>query len=80
MNTTCKRWGALWRSRTFLHGQQNHLVINMKDGMPVLFHTRKDARAWIKQRYGYIKDRPDLMAEPHGWRMPIPVRVVISCE
>jgi hypothetical protein len=42
-----------------------------------LFKTRKDARKYIKAKYGYIASRPDLRREPHGWRMPIPVKVEV---
>lgn len=43
-----------------------------------LFATRTDARAFIAERHGYIRDRADLRAEPHGWRMPKPVRVTVN--
>ena len=37
--------------------------------------TRREAREWIKKHYGYISERPDLQIEPHGWKMPVPVKV-----
>jgi len=46
----------------------------------VLFRTRQAAREWIKTKYGYIAERPDLQAEPHGWRMPKAVKVKIVEE
>lgn len=53
------RWAAKWRSRDSEH-------ICFEDRLPVLFRTRAEARAWIEQRYGYIRTRPDLQAAPHG--------------
>lgn len=47
-------------------------------GYPLLFTTRSEARRYICERYGYIKTRPDLQAEPHGWKMPVPVRVAVE--
>lgn len=46
----------------------------------LLFRTRSEAREWIEKEYGYLRTRPDLQAEPHGWKMPIPVRVVIGVD
>lgn len=74
--TTCWRWGALWRSNCLLDGESKHVMFDK--GMPKLFHTRKEAAAWIKETHGYIAKRQDLRREPHGWRMPIPVRVFIK--
>jgi hypothetical protein len=46
--------------------------------LPVLFRTRAEARRWIEANHGYIRRRPDLQREPHGWRMPIAVRVEVT--
>jgi hypothetical protein len=72
-----ERWGILWRSNNRLDGLREHLV---HDGNcePILEKTRQEARALIKAKYGYIKDRPDLQREPHGWKMPIPIKVIVS--
>lgn len=70
-------WGALWRSRNTASGKCQH-IINATNCVPALFRTRKEARAFIIRHYGYIRDRRDLRAEPHGWLMPIPVRVKVS--
>lgn len=43
-----------------------------------LFNTRRQCRAWIEEAWGYLRTRPDLRAEPHGWRMPRPVRVSVT--
>ena len=69
-------WGALWRENNRLNGKVEH-IINGPDCVPALFRTRKDALAFIIRAYGYIRDRKDLRVEPHGWRLPIPVRVTI---
>ena len=69
-------WGALWRSRNRLDGVTTHLL--NKDCLPVLFTTRKAARDWIETEFGWLKTRDDLHAEPHGWKMPIAVRVKVA--
>lgn len=70
------RWAALWRSDNELDGKREHIMFDQL--MPKLFHTRQQARDWIAERYGYIKERPDLRGEPHGWKMPVPVRVKVQ--
>ena len=74
--TTCERWAALWRSKNLLDGERKH-IINKDDFLPALFRTRREAREFIDQEYGYIRTRRDLREEPHGWKIPIPVRVKI---
>lgn len=90
----CEAWGILWRSDNRLDGKQEHLVghLNCRDGdgapvkpageaqLTLTFKTKREAQAFIRVRYGYIGQRPDLRAEPYGWKMPIPVRVRISVE
>jgi hypothetical protein len=44
----------------------------------MVFATRREAREFIKSEYGYIATRQDLRHEPHGWKMPVAVPVVIS--
>lgn len=70
-----RRWGVLWRSCNRLDGERAHIVC--EDCQPALFRTRREARAFIKDRYGFIKTRPDLQQEPHGWKMPVPVRLKV---
>jgi len=69
-------WGALWRSHNNTDGIREHLL--HENLLPVLFKTRAQARRFIAEKYGYIKQRDDLRREPHGWRMPIAVRVVVT--
>lgn len=61
-------WAIIWRSRN-RDGYQESMVRGA-DGFPMFFHTRADAREWRQERYGYIKERPDLRAQPHGWLWP----------
>lgn len=70
------RWGALWHSECRREGVTEHLCFENR--LPVLFVTRRECREWIVKRYGYIKTRKDLREEPHGWRIPQPVRVTIT--
>jgi hypothetical protein len=68
------RWSVLWRSRNQLDGDTQRLMHG------VVFNTRREARAYVSQKYGYIRHRPDLRRDPHGWRMPKVVRVIITME
>ena len=70
------RWGAMWHSECRREGVTEHLCF--ENCLPVLFVTRRACREWIYSRYGYIKTRKDLRDEPHGWRMPRPVRATIT--
>jgi len=70
-------WGVLWRSKNKLDGVNQHLLCRV-NGTTVLFRTRRKARVWVELTHGYIRTRPDLRAAPHGWRMPIPVRVKVE--
>lgn len=76
---TREAWAVLCKSHNQLDGYQVYL-----DGTPdhpcrtLLFDTRAATRDFIKEKYGYIRTRPDLRAEPHGWMMPAPVRVKIQ--
>ena len=67
------KWGVLWKQENILDGEQEHLIY--RNGVPIILQTRKEARAWINKNYGYIKERKDLQEEPHGWKMPIPVKL-----
>jgi len=70
-------WAVEWHSKTRLDGTQIHLVW---DGEIHLYRTRRDARAFIEERYGYIRRRADLRVEPYGWQLPRAVRVVVKRE
>ena len=72
-------WAVLIRRQNRLDG-----YVASFEGTPdhpsrvLLFHTRREARAHIETRYGYLRQRPDLRREPHGWLAPIPIRVSIE--
>jgi hypothetical protein len=70
-------WAAQWRSTNRRDGPTTHLLAG-NWLTPALFPTRGAARAWIEVHYGYIRSRPDLRSEPHGWRMPRAVRVRLT--
>lgn len=66
-------WGVVWLNKD---GTPAHLIhYNL---LPILFKTRKQARLWIEDNYGYIRHRPDLKREPHRWRVPQAVRVRVA--
>lgn len=69
-------WAAEWYSKNNLGGITRHIIYN-HDCFPALFHTRRECREFIKSKYGYIAERDDLQREPHGWRIPKPVKVEI---
>lgn len=70
------RWGAMWYSKNKLNGIRKHIIF--ENCLPKLFVTKKEANNFIKEKYGYIANSPDLKKEPHGWRMPKAVRMKIS--
>ena len=69
-------WGALWREKNSRDGKSEELIC--ANGFPVMFKTRDESRQYIDEKYGYLKSRPDLKSEPHGWKLPIPIRVSVS--
>ena len=78
---TTRAWAVLCESDNRLDGKRAYL-----DGVPdhpsrtKLFFTRQQARDYNNKHYGYIRDRPDLKKEPHGWKMPKVVQVLITVE
>ena len=72
---TLRKWGLLWRSRNHVDGYREHLLYE-QDGRPLMFQTRREVRQFAQEKYGYIKTRQDLRDEPHGWRMPMPVKLI----
>lgn len=68
-------WAAQWYSKKS-DGVDRHIIY--ENGIPALFITKLEAQEWIKERFGYIATRKDLRKAPHGWRMPIPVKVVVQ--
>lgn len=64
-----------WRSCNQLDGYQSRIMWDQ--GSPLVFRTRAEAREYVARKYGYIRTRPDLRREPHGWRMPRAIRVAV---
>ncbi len=77
MNYESRKWSILFRSKSALDGERQSLI-HGDDGLPRLFKTKREAKAFADLCFGYIRKRPDLRREPHGWRMPRPVRVTIE--
>lgn len=71
-------WAGLWQSKNKIDGSREHILC--ENTKPQLFRTKKECKEWIDKRCGYIKNRKDLRSEPHGWRMPVPVRVKITYD
>jgi len=72
----CSAWAALFRTVNKLEGARCSITHHYC--IPALFRTRKEASIFIEKEYGFIRRRKDLQDEPHGWIMPIPVRVNIT--
>jgi hypothetical protein len=79
LNRKAVRWAILWRSNNRVDGKREHLRGD-GTGLPLMFTTRAHCRAYIRGVFGYIQSRPDLRAEPHGWKMPQAVKVLVSIE
>lgn len=62
-------WALKWRSKNRLAGKTEYLFGDFK--------TRAEARQHRDKEFGYIRHRPDLRCEPHGWKLPAVVRVRI---
>ena len=82
-------WAIKWRSNCHIDGRREHLMGRYGCGIraapdhlagytKMAFKTRQSAREFITENYGYIRTRPDLRREPHGWKIPIPVRVIVT--
>lgn len=72
----CSAWAAIWRSANKMDGETRHII--HRGLLPAIFKTRKQTVEFIEKEYGYIRHRTDLKREPHGWRIPKPVRVTIT--
>lgn len=65
------RWAAKWCDSESQYICHENL-------MPVLFLTRAAARKWINEKFGYIRERPELRAKPFCWKVPIAVKVIVK--
>lgn len=68
-------WAVKWRSANRIDGARQHFMSDTR-GLPMIFDTKHQAQAFIAGNYGYIAKRS--RKEPHGWKMPIAVRVTIT--
>ena len=68
-------WAGQWHSNNGLDGDIKYNL--NEDLLPKLFRSRQACREWLKEKYGYIAERPDLQEEPHGWLMPQPIKVKV---
>ncbi len=75
-------WAILHVTDNVLDGHREWLEgTTITPGCPtLLFSSRQAARLYTEEAHGYIRKRPDLQAEPHGWKMPRPVKVSIRIE
>ena len=64
-----RRWSVNFMGR--LQGENGDLP---------LFKTKAECQRYIRERYGFLRSRPDLRRPPHNWRMPKPIRVTIAPE
>lgn len=60
--------------------KHNHIFPEFEGSMTLLFKTRDVARAWLKKRFGYLKNREDLKGPPFNWKMPQVVRVEVTIK
>jgi hypothetical protein len=75
LSHTSTAWAAEWHSHNKLDGDQRWLMCKPVPPYVMLWKTRRECAAWIHETHGYIASRHDLRVEPHGWRMPRPVKV-----
>ena len=72
------RWGIKWRQRTENGGWKTHIMGGPTG--PICFLKKRDALAYIRSEYAYLRTRKDLRRAPHWWRMPHAVRIRIDFE
>src|SRR5579859_2723074 len=74
-------WVPLWTKCNMRDGLTEHFCIYdrqvRKDG-PFFFDTKNACQAYITEKWGYIARRDDLRREPHCWRVPKPVKVIVQ--
>jgi len=73
------KWTLLWSDREYsmkIVGKH----FEFKNCLPKLFNSRREARHYSQEKYGYIKERKDLRSYPHFWRMPNVVKVCVTVD
>lgn len=81
LNPNREAWAVEFRTESLRSGSKRFLVRKVPGQLlPSLFRTRQDARKFAEEQLGYIRKRPDLQAEPHGWKPPRVVKVKIAID
>ena len=91
MTRPAEGWAILFRSESRLDGKREYLGGRFDGRVPgapphlagyatMVFQTREDAREHVRKHHGYIARRPDLRAEPFGWKVPLIVKVRVTVE
>lgn len=76
-HTSFSAWGVTWQDA--LQGCAGFRHPPYLAGCNTcLFATKAEARAHIREHWGYIATRPDLRGPPFNWRVPKPVRVNVT--
>jgi uncharacterized C2H2 Zn-finger protein len=70
-------WAIAHETNNMLDGKRKYLEGTRGSAGILLFKTREEARVHVDKRHGYLRDRPDLRGEPHGWRKPKVVKVSV---
>ncbi len=70
-------WAVKFSSQNRLDGYREHFVFRRSACTAMMFRTRQEAREWIELHWAFLRYRPDLKAEPHGWKMPKPCQVKV---
>lgn len=81
-------WAIKWLSESRLSGRREYLLGGARHERPspfagyttMVFETRREARQYLKEHYGYIRERKDLRQEPHGWKPPMVVKVTVMVK
>jgi len=76
-----RKWAIKHDTTNKLDGRRVYFEGDAKSTCNIrLFETRREARDYIRQKWAYLKDRPDLRAEPFCWRVPKATRVEIEVK
>ena len=83
-------WAILWRNHAQTDGSPVFMGRHFSGASKcpdylsgyakLAFGTRAQARAFIAEKFSYIRSRPDIQRPPHGWKMPVAVKVNVSFQ
>lgn len=79
------RWGIVKSSDNWLDGAREWFDPAWQNGlnmvpMPRMYVTRREAREACTRMRNDLKGRPDLQAQPHGWKMPRVCKIKVTFE